>query len=350
MSARAAEDMISPTGLVNRQVRLVARPNGLPTEEVWKLADSAVEDLSDGEALVKLSHISLDPAMRGWMDDVRSYIRPVALGEVMRAPAVGQIIASRNPKLAAGDHVWGLLGAQEYARCDDQAVRLVDVNRAPPERYLGALGITGLTAYFGIRDVGRPRPGDTVVVSGAAGAVGSIAGQIAKLDGCRVIGIAGGQDKCRWLTDTLGFDAAIDYKSDDLRAALRRVAGEGIDVLFDNVGGEILDTALARLRRHARVVICGAISQYNLTGDVSGPRNYLSLLINRASMTGFIVFDYQDAYDRATQELLGWLDAGRLIAREDVIRGPIDAFPRALLDLFSGANTGKLVLELAPRG
>jgi NADPH-dependent curcumin reductase len=330
----------------NHQLRLAARPQRLPDADVWRLTDEEVPEPSSEEMLVKISHISLDPAMRGWMDDVRSYIRPVRLGEVMRAPAAGLVIASRHPGFAEGSWVTGLFGVQQYALSDGRGVRIVDPKLAPLPRYLGALGITGLTAYFGMLDIGRPAAGETVVVSGAAGAVGSIAGQIGRLMGARTVGIAGGGEKCQWLTDTLGFDEIVDYKLGNVRRALRRAAPDGIDVYFDNVGGPLLDDALAVLGAGGRIILCGAISQYNTGEGVQGPANYLSLLVNRASMTGLIVFDYEDRYDEATDQLLAWLDAGTLIAREHVVRGGIADFPQLLLDLFAGANTGKLVLEL----
>jgi NADPH-dependent curcumin reductase CurA len=329
----------------NRQVRLAARPRGLPGEEVWEHRSEPVPEPGEGQALVAISHISLDPAMRGWMNDARSYVPPVGLGEVMRAGGAGRVIASRDRKLPEGTYVTGIFGVQEYAVCDARSAVVVDPQRAPLERWLGALGMTGLTAYFGMLEVGRPEPGDTVLVSGAAGAVGSVAGQIARLCGCRVVGIAGGERKCEWLTGELGFHAAIDYKAEDVRRALAAAAPDGIDVYFDNVGGEILEIALAALRLHARVVICGAISQYN-ESEVRGPANYLSLLVNRASMTGMIVFDWAERYAEGRKRLLGWLESGELKAREHVIHGSVDDFPEALRALFDGVNVGKLVLAL----
>lgn len=330
----------------NRQIRLAARPRGLPTHEIWEHSVGPVPGLQDGQLLVKISHISVDPAMRGWLDDVRSYIPPVALGEVMRAIAAGQVVASRNPEFPEGTCVTGLFGVQQYAVSAGEGIRRIDTSRAPIPRYLGALGIAGLTAYFGMTDIGRPQPGDTVVVSGAAGGVGNVAGQIARLHGCRTIGIAGGPEKCQWLTGELGFDAAIDYKAGDVRRALRTAAPAGIDIYFDNVGGATLDAALAALRQRARVVLCGAVSQYNSTAPVAGPVNYLSLLINRASMTGMIIFDYEHRYSEATAHLLQWIEAGNIKTREHIIRGSIDRFPDTLLQLFAGANTGKLILQL----
>lgn len=330
---------------MNRQLRLVSRPAGLPVPSNWELTVEPVPAPAAGEVLVAVSHISLDPAMRGWMRDQRSYIAPVALGEVMRAPAVGRVLASGDPALPEGCWVSGLLGVQEYAIAEAGKLFRIDPDRAPVTRYIGALGIPGITAYFGIRDIGRPKPGDTVVVSGAAGAVGSIAAQIAKIEGCRVVGIAGGPEKCDWLVEELGLDAAIDYKRDDLASRLRQATPDRIDVYFDNVGGTVLDLALARLAVHARVVLCGGISQYNATAPW-GPVNYLSLLTNRASMTGLIVFDYAERYPEAIEQLARWIDDGRLIVREQIVKGGVEHFHDALLALFAGENTGKLLLEL----
>jgi NADPH-dependent curcumin reductase CurA len=264
----------------------------------------------------------------------------------MRAAGVGRVLASEHPGFQPGDHISGVFGVQEYALSDGRGVMKIDPSIAPAPTYLGALGLSGLTAYFGLFDVGRLKEGDTVAVSGAAGAVGNVAGQIAKLKGARVVGIAGGEAKCRWLVDDLGFDAAIDYKEQDVRAALRESAPNGVDVFFDNVGGEILDAVLTRLARGARIVICGAVSQYNATDGVRGPANYLSLLVARASMTGMVIFDYAPRYGEAAGELAAWLAEGRLISREDVLEGGVQKFPDALLRLFAGENTGKLVLHV----
>jgi NADPH-dependent curcumin reductase CurA len=332
------------TSPLNRQVRLAARPVGLPKRSDWSFTEEPVPALQQGQLLVKVTHLSLDPAMRGWMNDARSYIRPVAIGEVMRAGGVGEVTASMHPDFAVGDKVTGVFGVQQYFVSDGKGTRKIDPRLAPLTTYLGALGAPGLTAYFGLLDIGKPNTGETVVVSGAAGAVGAVVGQIAKLKGCRVVGIAGGPDKCRYLVDTLKLDAAIDYKHDDVKAALKQHCPDGIHVYFDNVGGDILDAALARLAMHARVVICGAISQYNTTPK--GPANYLSLLVNRATMTGMVVFDYAARYGEATRELAQWFKEGKLIAKEDVVGGGVDAFPEALLKLFSGENFGKLVLAL----
>jgi hypothetical protein len=330
---------------INHQFRLAARPVGLPKRTDWSYVEEPLREPGDGEFVVQVQYISLDPAMRGWMNDARSYIAPVAIGEVMRAGAAGRVVSSRHPAFAVGDHVVGMFGVQEYAVSSGKGVARADTALAPLPTYLGALGMPGLTAYFGLLDVGKAVAGNTVVVSGAAGAVGSVAGQIAAIKGCRVIGIAGGAEKCRVVTEEFGFHAAIDYKSEDVVQALKRHCPDGIDVYFDNVGGDILDAALARLARGARVVVCGAISQYNAKGPMKGPSNYMSLLVNRASMTGMVVFDYAPRYGEALRELAGWVAAGRLRTREQMIEG-FENFPEALLALFEGANTGKLVLVL----
>ena len=332
----------------NRQIRLARRPTGLPTDDVWERTDSAVPELVEGDVHVRVGYLSVDPAMRGWLNDVRSYVPPVGIGDVMRAIGVGRVVASRHPGFAVGDHVQGMTGVQEHAVLHGDGLTPVDPEAAPLPTHLGVLGISGFTAYFGLFDIGRPEPGQTVVVSGAAGSVGSVAGQLAKIHGCRVVGIAGGAEKCAWVVDELGFDACIDYRSADLRAELRRLCPDRVDVYFDNVGGPTLDAVLGRLARGARVVICGAVSQYNAEDGTRGPANYLSLLVSRARMEGFVVFDYADRYGEAATVLAGRLREGRLRAREDVVTGGVDAFPDALLSLFRGGNTGKLVLEVSP--
>jgi len=332
-------------GLVNHKFNLASRPVGMPKRTDWAYAEETVRELHEGELLIKVMFISLDPAMRGWMKEGRSYIPPVAIGEVMRALAVGQVVASRNPLFAAGKHVSGSFGVQEYFVSDGKGLMEVDPRVAPLPTFLGALGMTGMTAYFGLLETGRPQPGDTVVVSAAAGAVGALVGQIAKIKGCRTVGIAGGADKCRYLVADLGFDAAIDYKSEDVIEALRKSCPQGINIYFDNVGGEILDAALAQLARGARIVICGAVSQYNNTGPVQGPSNYMSLLVHRATMTGMMVFDYADRYGAAALEIAGWMAAGKLKSREDVVEG-LETFPDTFLKLFTGENRGKLILKV----
>ncbi|MFF7104621.1 NADP-dependent oxidoreductase [Streptomyces nigra] len=330
----------------NHQVRLAARPVGEPRPTDWEHTEEPVGEPGDGEFLVQVLYLSIDPAMRGWMNAGRSYIRPVEIGEVMRAGAIGRVIASRHHGFAVGDHVSGSFGVQEFCVSDGRGVTTVDPAAAPLPTYLGALGMSGLTAYFGLVDIGRPEPGQTVVVSGAAGAVGSVAGQVAKALGCRVVGIAGGEEKCRLLVDEFGFDAAIDYRGEDIRKALRTHAPEGVDVYFDNVGGDVLDAVLPRLARGARVVVCGAISQYNST-EPKGPANYLSLLVNRATMTGMVVFDYADRYPEGVAQLAAWRAEGRLTSLDDVATGGVAAFPDTLMRLFRGENRGKLVLKIA---
>ena len=313
--------------------------------EDFDFVEEPIPAPGDGEIVVKNLYISLDPAMRGWMNEGRSYVPPVGIGEVMRAGAVGEVVASKNDSFNEGDHVVGMFGVQEYALSDGKGVITVDPNLVSLPVYLGALGMPGMTAYFGLFDIGKIEEGETVVVSGAAGAVGSVAGQIAKLKGCHVVGIAGGPEKCDLIVKELGFDAAIDYKSEDVRSALKEHCPEGVDVYFDNVGGEILEAVLARLARHARIVLCGAISQYNNKGPMRGPSNYMSLLVNRARMEGFVVFDYAKRYGEAAAEMAGWMAEGKLKAREDIVEG-LETFPETLLKLFTGENKGKLVLKV----
>ena len=334
----------------NHQVRLAARPVGLPKDADWSFTEEPVSLPAEGGVLVRSTHLSLDPAMRGWMNEGKSYIPPVGIGEVMRAGGVGVVVASKNPAFAVGDPVSATLGVQEYclipaAQIQRSGLFRIDTRLGSQTQWLNVLGMPGMTGYFGLMDVGQPRAGETVVVSGAAGAVGQTVGQLAKIKGCRAVGIAGGPDKCRWVVEELGFDACIDYKSGSVRDGLKQHCPDGVDIYFDNVGGEILDTVLTRINRKARIVICGAISQYNNTTPVQGPKNYLSLLVNRARMEGMVVFDYAERYPLAVAEMAGYLKDGRMKSREDVVHG-LANFPAALLKLFSGANFGKLVLQL----
>lgn len=331
--------------LTNRKFLLAARPIGMPKPSDWTFTEEPIRDPKEGELLVKLLYISLDPAMRMWINESRSYMPPVGIGEVMRALGLGTVTASRNSYFAVGDHVSGAFGVQEYAITDGRGIRKVDARIAPLPKYLSVLGMPGMTAYFGLLDTGQPKPGETVVVSAAAGAVGSIVGQIAKIKNCRVVGIAGGAEKCHYISHELGYDAAIDYKSENVKQSLRKHCPEGIDIYFDNVGGAILDAALAQIKLHARIVICGAISQYNNTGPIAGPRNYMSLLTNRATMKGMLVLDYVDRYAQAQAEMANWMAAGKLKSREDIVEG-LDTFPETLLKLFKGENTGKLMLKV----
>ena len=329
----------------NRQFLLAKRPVGAATRDTFTYQQVPVGQPKEGQILVKNQYLSLDPAMRGWMNEGKSYIPPVGLGEVMRALGVGQVIASAHPDFAVGDYVNGALGVQDYFLGEPRGFYKVDPKLAPLPVYLSALGMTGMTAYFALLEVGAPKAGETVVISGAAGAVGSIAGQIAKLKGCRVVGIAGGKEKCNLLIEELGFDGVIDYKNEDVIAGLKRECPKGVDVYFDNVGGDILDAVLSQLNFKARVIICGAISQYNNKEAVKGPANYLSLLVNRARMEGFIVMDYADRYVAAGQEMGGWLAKGQLKSREDIVEG-LETFPETLMKLFSGENNGKLILKV----
>ncbi|OGX88414.1 NADP-dependent oxidoreductase [Hymenobacter lapidarius] len=336
----------------NTRVKLASRPVGLPQPANLEIDTVEIPELTEGQVLIKTSFISLDPAMRGWMNEGKSYIAPIKIGEVFRAGTAGQVVESRNPGFAVGDSLTGNLGVQQYAVMGAGATDpgspeylvKVDTAIAPLEAYLATLGMPGMTAYFGLLNTGQPQAGETVVVSGAAGAVGSVVGQIAKLKGCRVVGIAGDQQKCDYVVNELGFDACINYKTQNVRSGLRAACPQGIDVYFDNVGGEILDFVLEQIRLKARIVICGAISQYNNTTPVKGPSNYLSLLVNRARMEGIVVFDNAANYSTAAREMAGWIQEGKLKSPKIQVEHGIENFLPALLKLFSGGNFGKLVL------
>jgi NADPH-dependent curcumin reductase CurA len=334
----------------NDQYRLAARPSGLPKDSDWQYASAPLAGLEDGEIRIKTLYLSLDPAMRGWMNEGKSYIRPVAIDEVMRAGGVGVVVASKSPQFAVGDTVTGGIGVQRYWQgpADDRTASFVRIDPAlaPLETWLNTLGMPGMTAYFGLLEVGLPKPGDTVVVSGAAGAVGQTVGQVARKLGCRVVGIAGGKDKCDFVVNEMGFDACIDYKNSAVKDGLKQYCPNGVDVYFDNVGGDILDTVLTRINMKARIVICGAISQYNNTTPVKGPSNYMALLVNRARMEGMVVFDYAPRYQEGIAQLAEWLKDGSIKSRTDVVEG-LENFPAALLMLFEGKNFGKLVLKVA---
>jgi NADPH-dependent curcumin reductase CurA len=348
------------TAPANHQVRLQQRPSGLPTHGDWAFTAEPVAQPGPGDVLVRTLALSLDPAMRGWMNEGKSYIAPVGLGEVMRAGGIAEVVASHNPGFAAGDIVSCTPGVQEYCLiAADQVQRnglfKIDLRLGTPTQWLNVLGMPGMTGYFGLMDVGQPQAGETLVVSGAAGAVGQTVGQLARIKGCRVVGIAGGAAKCDWVVKELGFDACIDYKApapegvsgwDPVKVGLKQHCPKGVDIYFDNVGGDILDAVLTRINRKARIIICGAISQYNNTTPVKGPANYLSLLVNRARMEGIVVFDYAERFPVAVAELAGYLADGRMKSREDVVHG-LATFPDALLKLFNGENFGKLVLEVA---
>ena len=345
--------MTAATQLKNRQIRLAARPVGLPTRADWTFTEEPVGEPEAGGVLVKTLVLSLDPAMRGWMNEGKSYIAPVGIGDVMRAGGIGVVTASKNPAYAVGDTVSAMLNVQEYCLIPESRMKAAGLFKIDPRaggitQWLNVLGMPGMTGYFGLMDIGQPKPGETVVVSGAAGAVGQTVGQLAKIKGCRAVGIAGGPAKCEWVVKELGFDACVDYKAGNLKDELRTACPKGVDIYFDNVGGDILDTVLTRLAMKARIIICGAISQYNNTTPVKGPANYLSLLVNRARMEGMVVFDYADRYGVAVKEMAAYLKDGRMKSREDVVRG-IENFADALLKLFNGENFGKLVLEVAER-
>ncbi len=330
---------------MNKQLTLTKRPVGLPEKDTWTLQESEIPTIKEGEVLIRQDYISLDPAMRGWMNEGKSYIPPVAIGEVMRAGSVGEVVESQHPDYVAGDYLTGWGGVQQYAVTDAKGWYKVEPSLAPLPTYIGTLGMPGMTAYFGILEVAKIKEGDIVLVSGAAGAVGSVVGQIAKIKGCHVIGIAGGPDKCAYLKE-IGFDGTIDYKNEDVRAALKRECPKGIDVYFDNVGGDILDHALAKLRMHGRIAICGAISQYNNMGNIQGPKNYLSLLVNRGTMQGFVVMDYAKQYREAAMQMGMWMMEGKLKSKEAVFEG-IENFHETFLRLFNGDKMGKLVLKVS---
>ena len=329
----------------NTVVRLVKRPSGMVTPDCFSIAQEAVTAPVEGEITVKVAFVSLDPAMRGWMVDRDSYIPPIGIGEIMRAGIVGEVTASNAPQFVVGDTVTGWGGAAQYLTGPAMMFNKVDPRLAPLERLIGGLGMPGITAYFGLLSVGAMQPGETVVVSGASGAVGAVVGQIAKIKGGKVIGIAGGPEKCAYCVDELGFDACIDYKTEDVDARLGALIPQGLDVYFDNVGGEILEAALNHMKMKARVVICGAISIYNSTDVPPGPRNYLNLLVQSARMEGFVVTNYMARAGEAVAEMAGWMHAGKLHFREDVQEG-IERFPEVFNMLFTGKNFGKLVLKV----
>jgi NADPH-dependent curcumin reductase CurA len=330
----------------NRMVKLARRPRGMVKREDFTIEDGPVPEPDPGEFRVRVEYISLDPAMRGWMNEGRSYVPPVKLGEVMRAGAAGIVEKSNNPAFKAGDAVQGVFGVQKYAISNGERVNKVDTRLAPLQRWIGGLGMPGWTAYFGLLDVGQPKPGETVVVSAASGAVGSVVGQIAKIKGCRAVGIAGGPEKCRYVTQELGFDACVDYKAGNLAAQLKEACPKGIDVNFENVGGEILDTILLQMNVFGRIALCGLISGYNATEAPAGPKNIRAVLTQRLKMQGLIVFDWASRTPEAIAQLGQWHKEGKLKIREDVREGGIDAFPDVLNLLYTGGNFGKLVLKV----
>ena len=330
----------------NRVVRLKRRPTGQVAADDFAILDEALAEPKDGEIRVRIAYVSLDPAMRGWISEGRSYVEPVPVGDIMRAYAAGHVELSRNPKFAVGDAVTGFLGVQSHAVSDGRGVIKVDEQLAPLPSWLGGLGMPGHTAYFGLKHVADVKPGETVVVSAASGAVGQVVGQIAKIEGARAVGIAGGPEKCAFITRELGFDAAVDHKRPDLSDALKAAAPQGIDVDFENVGGDVFDAVLARMNQFGRVALCGLISAYNAIEPPPAPRNLRFVLTMRLRVQGFIVFDFARQYKEATAALLGWHRDGKLKFREDVREGGLDAFPAVLRQLYGGGNFGKLVLKL----
>jgi len=332
---------------INRQWRIAARPTGLIKESDFEWHEEPLPALCDDEILVRNIYLSLDPANRGWVREAKSYITPVAIGEVMRGITIGVVEQSHNGDFQAGDIVQGILGWQEYALTDGAGLTQLPRDPSLPlAAYLGLFGIIGPTAYFGLLDIGNPKAGETLVVSAAAGAVGSLVGQIGKIKGCRVVGIAGSDEKCRWITDELGFDAAINYKTEPVHKHLKAQCPDGIDVYFDNVGGEILDAVLSLINVRARVVVCGMISQYNAIEPVPGPYNFRRILTQRARVEGFIIFDHMDRFQEAFEDLGGWLAEGKIQYRVDIIDG-LENAPRVINKLFDGSNKGKLIVKVS---
>lgn len=331
----------------NRRIVLAERPTGMVDESTTRLEEVELPDLQDGEALVRVRYISIDPTIRTWMDDAPGYLPPIGIDEVVRSGGIGEVLESRCDAYSPGQLLFGMTGWQEHLIADagERAMQPLP-DGVPPTLALSALGITGMTAYFGMLDVGRVEEGDVVVVSGAAGATGSTAGQIAKVKGAaKVVGIAGGPDKCRHIVEDLGFDEALDYKNENVAARLREACPDGIDLYFDNVGGEILNACLGQLAMRGRVVLCGAISGYNSREQAAGPVNYINLLIRRGRMEGFIILDYFDRFPEAQAEMAGWLAQGRVKSSEHIVEG-LENAPKALNLLFTGGNTGKVIVAL----
>lgn len=328
----------------NLQIVLARRPTGAAQETDFRLEERPLPPVGAGQFLVRSHFLSLDPYMRGRMNDAKSYAKPVALGEVMVGGAVGEVVESKHPEFKAGDFVVGPFGWQLYAVSDGSGVHKIEDRRIPLSAYLGVVGMPGVTAYVGLLDIGQPKEGETVVVSAASGAVGGVVGQIAKIKGCRVVGIAGGRDKCRYVVEELDFDACIDYKAGDLYKNLKNATPQGIDVYFENVGGEILDTVLRRVNPFARIPLCGLISQYNVT-EPYGLKNVSSLLVNRVKLQGFIVSDHMPRWPAALKDLAQWVVAGRIKYRETVAEG-LAAAPAAFIGMLNGKNFGKQLVKL----
>lgn len=337
----------APVAPTHRVIKMASHPAGALVDDDFELVDEPVPEPGDGEALVRTRYLSLDPAIRVWMNGIDTYVPGIHVGDVMRAGGLGEVVQSRNAPYTEGDLVFGMMQWSDYciARAGPDGMMTLP-RQEPITAFLSVLGVTGLTAYFGMLDVAQPREGETVVVSGAAGAVGSVAGQIGKIIGCRVVGIAGGPEKCAWLTDELGFDEWIDYKSEDVATRLRETCPDGIDVFFDNVGGDILDVVLGQINLHARIALCGAISQYDTAELSPGPRNLLNLIPQRGRMEGFILLDYRDRFVDAILQLGQWVQEGRIRYAEDIVDG-LENAPAAFRRLFTGENTGKLIVKVS---
>ncbi len=330
-----------------RVITMAAHPAGMVKDSDFELVEAPVPEPGDGEALVRTLYLSLDPAIRVWMNGIDTYVPGIQVGDAMRGGGIAEVVRSRSPNYQEGDLVLGMLQWSDYAIAGSGPAGMMPIPRQDPiTAFLSVYGVTGLTAYFGMFDIGEPKEGETVVVSGAAGAVGSVAGQIGKIIGCRVVGLAGGPEKCAWVTDELGFDACIDYKAGGVGARLRETCPRGIDVLFDNVGGEILDAVLAQINLHARIVMCGAISQYDTAEPSPGPTNILNLIPQRGRMEGFILLDYRDRFLDAILQLGQWVQEDRIRYAEDVVDG-LENAPAAFRKLFRGQNTGKLIVKVA---
>jgi len=331
---------------MNRQFVLAARPNGMPTAETFKMIETPVPELKDGEVLVRALYLSVDPYMRGRISGMKSYAAPVEIGQVMVGGGVAKVVESKNPEFKPGDAVDIYMGWQEYAVSNGRGLRKLDPS-VPLSTAEGVLGMTGLTAYFGLLDVCAPKAGETVVVSGAAGAVGSVVGQIAKIKGCRTVGIAGGDDKIEWIVNACGFDAAFNYKTtDNYSAKLKELCPNGIDIYFDNVGGPITDAVFGLLNVGARISVCGQISQYNNSKPEMGPRLLGALIVARAKAQGFLVSDYAAKFGPALAEMTGWVREGKIKYREDIVEG-FENLPKAFIGLFSGENIGKRLVHVS---
>ena len=333
--------------LTNHQWRLAQRPTGLVDDDTLKWTAAGVPPLQDGQFRIRNIYLSLDPTNRIWMNASDSYLPAVPIGDVMRGGAIGIVEESRNPKFAVGDHVSGLLGWQTYVISDGTMVNKLPNLPIPLNAHFGLLAHIGITAYFGVIDIGKPKPGETLVVSAAAGAVGSLAGQVGKIKGCHVVGIAGSDDKCEWLTKTLGFDGAINYRTEALDEGLRRTCPKGIDIYFENVGGKTLEAVLGQINIHARIPVCGMISTYNQAQPEPAPRNLSNLIMKRALMQGFLVSDYAPRAAEAVRDLVTWYGEGKIQYRVDIVQG-LEQAPKALNKLFEGTNMGKLIVQVSP--